>query len=89
MIPTTFPQSNSNFGPPEGFTEAQVQTIPAYRSEAKAGSCDGTSLVVVAWKPNEIELARIVAGEPIFLTCLGGLPAHFLSTRFEEAINPA
>ena len=71
--------------------ESQVMSVPAYRVEAKAGSCDGSPLVVVAWKPEPQELAEIAAGRPIYLTmmCGGGLPPHFLSTDFQRAINPA
>lgn len=69
--------------------ENQVATIHAYSTEAAQGSCDGTPMVVTAWKPTAQEMADIASGTVVFLTCLGGLPPHFLTTRFEQAINPA
>ncbi len=89
MTTIHFPEANAKFGPPDDMSEAQVRTIHAYAGEAKRGSCEGTMLVVVAWQPDERELAALNAGQPIFLTCLGGLPAHFLTTNFAEATNPA
>jgi hypothetical protein len=89
MTPIPFPEANKIFKAPAGFDEAQVAAIPAYLGETRTGSCDGERCVVVAWKPDERELAAIAAGAPIFLTCLGGLPPHFLTTNFTEATNPA
>lgn len=64
-------------------------TIPAYIGKVNGGSVDGATLVVVAWRPTKAELANLVAGNPIYLSYLGGLPPHFLTTTFEEAANPA
>jgi hypothetical protein len=64
-------------------------SVDAFASEALGGSVDGTPFVVVAWMPEPYELARLNDGHPIFLTCMGGLPPHFLSTTFEQATNPA
>ena len=89
MNPVKFPQANCRFGPPPDMSEAQVQTIYAYKDEAKKGSCDGSQMVVVAWKPDAHEIERINAGCPIFLTVLGGLPPHFITTDFRKAVNPA
>lgn len=89
MTPVGFPQANAVFGPPPGFAEQQVAPVYAFKSETRSGSCDGTMMVVTAWKPDERELQRLSAGEPIFLTVLGGLPAHMLTTSFEEATHPS
>ena len=89
MSPHKFPEANHRFGPPEDMTESQVATIPAFVGETRVGSCDGSPCVVVAWKPDARELAALNEGAPIFLTVLGGLPPHFLSTNFQEATNPA
>lgn len=64
-------------------------SIYAHLTEAKSGSVDGDKIVVVAWQPNEIDLERLRNGAPIFLSVLGGLPPHFLTTDFKEAVNPA
>lgn len=89
MKPVNFEQANIICGPPPGMEESQVMRVSAYRGEAEQGSVDGLELIVVAWRPDDEELERIKNGSPIFLTCMGGLLPHFLSTRFEEAINPA
>jgi len=70
--------------------ESQVMTIRAFRGETVKGSCDGLPCIVVAWKPDARELAAIVTGSPIFLSFISvGIPPHFPSVSFEEAINPA
>lgn len=89
MTPVSFVQANANFSAPSDLHEQQVRTIPAFKGEVKFGSCDGVPLVVVAWKPDERELQALNAGEPVFLSCIGGLPPHFLTVSFTEATNPA
>jgi hypothetical protein len=88
MTPFKFPESNVAFGPPADLEESQVLTIHGWRGHA-GGSCDGIELVVVAHLPTPEDLARLNAGEPIFISMLGGLAPHFLTTRFVEATNPA
>lgn len=70
-------------------TDEQVKVIHAYRGEVKVGSVDGSQLVVTAWKPTEEELKDLNDGGSVFLSFIGGLPPHFATTRFEQAINPA
>ncbi len=65
--------------------ESQVKTIRAYLGQVKDGSCDGMSMVIVAWTPSPEELEDLKAGRPVFLTCMGSLPPHFLTTSFQEA----
>lgn len=89
MTPVKFPQANVTFGPPEDLEESQCKSIPAYVGEVKAGSVDGASMVVVAWKPSEAEMAELNAGGYVYLQCLGGLPPHYVATSFEHAINVA
>lgn len=89
MTPINFPEANKPFGPPQGLEESQVATIPAYIGEIVGGSCDGLTQVVVAWQPHTIDVERIVAGKPIFISMIGGLAPHFPSTSFEEATRPA
>jgi hypothetical protein len=89
MTSTDFPQSNKVFGPPAGMTEEQVRSMPAYVGETQVGSCDGSTCVIVAWQPDDREREAIANGSPIFLTCIGSLPPHFLTTNFAEANNPA
>lgn len=89
MIPADFPEANASFRAPVDLEESQCATIPAYRGQVVGGSVDGCDLVVVAWRPTHAELTRINLGLPIFLTVIGGLPPHYLSTSFEEATHPA
>lgn len=89
MNPCQFPQANARLGPPEGFAESQVMTIPAFIGQVASGSVDGATLVVVAWKPTSEELEQLNAGGAIYLSCIGGLPPHFLTTDFEQATRPA
>lgn len=88
MTPTNFPQANVTFGPPQGMSETQVGRLPAYVGVVERGSCKGSPLVVVAWTPTVEEYKDILEGKPIFLTVLGGLPPHMLTTSFGVATNP-
>lgn len=89
MTPINFPEANCKFSPPSDLEESQCMTIYAHRGEARGGSVDGSQLVIVAWKPDAAEMADIVAGKPIFLSVMGGLPPHFLTTDFKQANRPA
>jgi hypothetical protein len=89
MIPVTFPEANLKFGPPPDLAEPQCMTIPAHVCKVAGGSVDGSICVVVAWKPSPEEIQMLQEGKPIFLSCLGGLPPHFLTTQFELAIKPS
>lgn len=89
MSPVHFPESNVILGAPSGLTDTQVASIPAYVGETIGGSVDGMRLVVVAWKPSAEELKDLNEGGEIYLSCLSGLPPHFLTTKFNEAIRPA
>lgn len=89
MNPVHFPEANARIGPPPGLTEAQVKTIYAHVGQANGGSVDGARQIIVAWKPTDEEVARLSSGGLVFLSCLGGLPPHFLCTSFQEATHPA
>lgn len=87
MTPVDFPQVNASFAPPDGLQESQVHTIPGYIGMVEQGSVEGLQMIVVAWQPTAGELLQLNAGGRIYLTVLGGLPPHFLSTTFAEATN--
>lgn len=89
MIPVAFPEANSTFGPPEGVAESQVATVPAFTGEVKGGSMDGAPLVVTAWQPTAEELEELIQGGKLYLTVLGGLPPHCITTSFAAATHPA
>jgi hypothetical protein len=88
MTPVKFPQSNCTFGAPPDLDGSQCLAVQAYQGIISGGSLDGSPLVVVAWKPTDEEKAAIVAGRPIFLACIGGLPPHYLTTDFQTALRP-
>lgn len=79
-----FQEANVVFRPPGDLTEGQCRSVDAWKGEVNGGSCDGLLLVVVAWKPTEKDVQRLVAGGCVYLSCVGGLPPHFLVTSFEE-----
>jgi hypothetical protein len=89
MNPITFPEANAKFGPPSDLKESQCMTIPAFQGIVQGGSVDGCLLVVVAWKPSPEEVRQIAAGAPIFISMIGGLAPHFLTTHFQNAIKPS
>jgi hypothetical protein len=89
MTPTTFPEKNIVFKRPPDMEESQCLDIPAWTGTAQSGSLDGDQVVVVAWSPSPEEIELIRKGKPIYLSCVGGLPPHFLSMSFQEATNPA
>lgn len=89
MNPVHFPEANARIGPPPGLTGSQVRTIYAHIGQVNGGSVDGAAQVIVAWKPTPEEITAIQNGALVFLSCLGGLPPHFLCTSFQEAAHPA
>lgn len=86
MTPCHFPQENSTFGPPKELDASQCMAIPGHIGQIRSGNLDGSVIVVVAWMPNEADKARIMDGKPVFLTSIGALCPHRLSTTFEEAM---
>lgn len=82
MRSINFPESNVNFGLPLELDASQCRPVRAYAAQISSGSLDGAIVVVTAWQPDPIDIARIAAGEPVYLSVIGGLPPHFLSTNF-------
>jgi len=88
MTPVDFPELNKNFCAPSDMDESQVATLPAYAGQVRGGSCDGVPIVVVAWRPSAEEFQDLVDGKPVFISMFGGLPPHYLTTDFQQAISP-
>lgn len=89
MIPCDFPESNVVAGVMADYEhESHVRSLRAYVGTMDGGPLDGVDIVVTAWKPTLEELARLNSGAPVFLSCIGGLPPHFLCTTFEAATTP-
>lgn len=85
MTAAEFPESNAKHGPPVGLDEAHVKTIPSFKGQIVGGVHDGSEMVVVAWRPSAEDLAKLNAGGLVYLSMMGGLCVHFLSTSFKEA----
>lgn len=84
MIPDNFEQQNTTFKSPPEMPES-CQDIKAFLGQAMGGVFDGAQICVTAWKPDAAELARLNQGGAVFLTVIGGLPPHRLSTSFKDA----
>lgn len=89
MSPTVFDEINCNFTPPPTLEESQCAQIRGYHGVVERGSLEGAKVIVVAWKPSDEDLMRLLNGSPVFLSVFGGLPPHMLTTSFAEAITPA
>lgn len=87
MTPATFPEANTSFGPPADMTETQCGTIPAHVHTVVGGPLDGASEIVVAWLPSNNDIDRLVHGEAVYITMLGAVVPHRLSTSFQEAVS--
>ena len=87
MNPVAFQEANTTFGPPVGMDESQVAPIPAFVGVIAGGNLDGALLTVVAWKPTEEELKELNAGGSAFLSTINGLPPHYITTSFLDAVN--
>lgn len=89
MNPINFKEANIPFCAPKDLAESQCATIKGFCGVVQGGSCDGVTIAVVAYRPTPEELDAINNGAPIYLSCLGGLPPHFLTTDFHTATHPA
>ena len=87
MIPANFPESNCVFGAPSDLDASQVLSIPAFTGTVQGGNLDGSRMVVVAWLPTPAELEQLKNGAPVYLSMLGGLAPHLMTTSFKSAIS--
>jgi hypothetical protein len=89
MTSARFEQANIIFGPPMDLDESQCGSIPAYAGQIQGGSCDGLASVVVAYHVTKEEAERLMNGELLYFTMIGGLAPHYPSLSFHEATHPA
>jgi len=87
MLPAQFPQANTHFKPPPGYSEEQVATIPAFVGELVGSNMDGAEVVVVAWQPSPAELELLNEGFPVFIGFLAGVPPHFVCAQFPGEVG--
>jgi hypothetical protein len=84
VIIADFPGSNIVFRAPVDLDDSQVAPIRARVGRIHGGPLDGAEQVLVAWKPDAEDLARLQAGEPLYVSFLGGLPPHMVFTGLEN-----
>lgn len=90
MIPTTFPEANTRFGPPPDIDDSQCGTLTGFAGQIQQGSLEGAPIIVTAWKPSEEELAALHNGAPVFIGFItGGLPPHVVAVDFKSVAEPA
>lgn len=87
MEAADFPEANGCHGAPAGMSESNVKTLPSFKAKIEGGQFDDADMVVVAWRPSAEDLDRLSQGGLIYLSCIGGLPPHFLCTTFPEAVR--
>ena len=87
MKAAKFPEANCVFLRPPDLDSSQCFDIPAFCGEQNKGTLDGSVFVVVVWMPTEKELQQLNSGSAVYLTMLGGLAPHFITTSFSEAIS--
>lgn len=88
MKPVDFPESNTTFGPPEGYDTSQIQRIKGFQAEITEGNLDGDPVIMTCWELNEEELKQVMIEKKIFVTFLShGLPPHLLTVSFNDSVN--
>lgn len=86
MKPATPPVSSTVFKAPNSLDESQVHAIAAYKNVIPPGSnLDGAAFVTVAWRPTPEELIELNNGGLVYITTIGGLLPHFVTTSFSVA----
>jgi hypothetical protein len=87
MVPINFPEANIIYRAPDGLDESQVGAVHGWAGEITGSNMDGAISSVIAWQPSEDDIKKIVQGQPIFITMIGGCAPHLLSMSFHEATN--
>lgn len=87
MQPTKFDEMNIVFGPPDGYSEQHVRSVPAFSGQITIGPFEGTQIAITAWKPSPEELAELNRGAPVFISFIGGLPPHYVGTSFNQVLK--
>jgi len=67
MQPIDFPEVNFVFNKPEGFTDEQCSSLPAYRQNEPGQF----PLIVSCWKLSSEELAKVQETGVVWLTTVG------------------
>ena len=91
MMPLEFQGTNITFQLPADLSgqKTKARAIRGRILQLNKGPLDGLAVAVVAYKPSPLDISRILAGQPIYISFLGGVAPHYLSTALEEALNPS
>jgi hypothetical protein len=89
MNPIKFDECNTFFGPNTEMEDVKCEITPAWVGDAEGGSLDGLRMAVCAYKLDEHELKEILEGGYIYVTMVGGLSMHYMSTNFHDATHPS
>ena len=91
MMPLEFKGTNVTFQLPADLSgqKTKARAIRGRILQLNKGPLDGLAVAVVAYKPSPLDISRILAGQPIYISFLGGVAPHYLSTALEEALNPS
>lgn len=91
VMPLEFKGTNVTFQLPSDLSNSKTKARPIRGKiiQMNKGPLDGLAVAVVAYKPSPLDVSRILAGEPIYISFLGGVAPHYLSTALEEAISPS
>lgn len=77
MFPTSFAESNTIAGPPDGIDPDQCQTI----SVLATLNPQGVPIVISCWKLTAEELAEINKTGRVWLTCMSGMIPCYLTVE--------
>ena len=91
MMPLEFQGTNVTFKLPNDLAGSKTKARPIRGRILliEKGPLDGLAVAVVAYKPTPLDVSRILAGEPIYISFLAGVPPHYLSTTLEDALKPS
>ena len=89
-MPLEFEKTNVTFLIPDDLArnKTKARAIRGRILQVNTGPLDGLAVAVVAYKPSPLDVSRILAGEPIYISFLGGVAPHYVSVSLEDAINP-
>lgn len=80
MMPVDFPGSNIVFKKPEGMTDEQCMSLPAFIGTDE----DGFPFVLECWQPSKEDMDAIAVGRPIFLKFVGKSPQPIAVFTLDE-----
>lgn len=82
MLPSNFPEANTSMHKPEGWTDEQCMSLPAWRGVQELSGGMTQPCFISYWKPSKKDLETLNNGGGIYLGILSPeLPPAFLTTE--------